>query len=896
MRKWIWRLLAAVAVLVLLLALAAWWLLRGSLPQLHGTLALPGLSAPVTVTRDALGIVTIDADNETDAMRALGYVHAQERYFEMDLMRRVSAGELSALFGERALETDRRQRKHRMRARVENNLAAVAGGRLAQLQAYTAGVNAGREALRIRPWPYLLLRQQPQPWTVEDSALTGYALYFDLQDAGNARELALHRLQAALPPPLFALLTHDGSSWDAPLFGAARGDAVLPDVDVVDLRRLPGGADAAAETTAAMRAGIGATALATAAPATGTAALSPPFALQTVPLSPAARERGVGGSTVVWETALSPPLALQTAPRSPAGRERGIGGSPAATDLGRGSNNFAVSGRLTGDGRAIVADDMHLGLRAPNIWFRARLRYADARAPGGRVDVTGFTLPGLPAVIVGSNTHVAWGFTNSYGDYLDWQRLHPCTDAADSGDDCTPVVRHIERIDVAGGNPEMLEIRESAWGPLLHDAPDGSALALRWTAHLPGALNFGLADMAHARDLDDALAIAAHTAIPTQNLVIGDRRGQIAWRLLGPLPVRGDGCDGRLVSRPPSAAAETAHDGAEPACAPWSIATNRAPLLRSPTADRLWTANSRVVDGAEFARIGDGGATLGARAQQIRNALFARERFREQDLLDIQLDDRAVLMTRWWDLLRDQAAQANADSAPSLQALAAASAQWQGHASVDSVSYRLVRAWRLAVHARLIDGLAAPAASTLGDDFTLPELANFEGVAWPLLQQRPDHLLPRRFACAQVDGDLCTPAADGWLALLEDAAREVQGDLGARGPLAERSWGERNTAAICHPLAGAIPLIGRRALCMPADPLPGDGMLPRVQGPDFGASQRMVVAPGHEADGITHMPGGQSGHPLSPFWGAGHADWVQGRASPFLPGPGRYALRLVPGE
>jgi penicillin amidase len=112
-----------------------------------------------------------------------------------------------------------------------------------------------------------------------------------------------------------------------------------------------------------------------------------------------------------------------------------------------GSNNFAVSGALTKDGRAIVANDMHLTLRAPNIWFRAQLRYADARAPGGRVDVGGFTLPGLPLVVVGSNGHVAWGFTNSYGDWLDWQSVLPCPTAAR----CAGMTTHRERIDVAGG-------------------------------------------------------------------------------------------------------------------------------------------------------------------------------------------------------------------------------------------------------------------------------------------------------------------------------------------------------------------------------------------------------------------------------------------------------------
>src|SRR5690606_15121036 len=127
----------------------------------------------------------------------------------------------------------------------------------------------------------------------------------------------------------------------------------------------------------------------------------------------------------------------------------------------------------------------------------------------------------------------------------------------------------------------------------------------------------------------------------------------------------------------------------------------------------------------------------------------------------------------------------------------------------------------------------------------------------------------------------------------EEAAREVRDELAARGPLPERTWGERNTAAICHPLAGAVPL-GRRLLCMPADPLPGDALVPRVQGPACGASEGATVAPGREAPGIPHRPGGESGQPRRPRGGAGPEDWVRGRAAPSLPGPARYVLVLRP--
>jgi penicillin G amidase len=845
-RTWSLRALLALAVAALAIATMLWWQLRGSLPDLAGTWTLPGLEAQATIQRDALGTVTITADSETDAMRALGWVHAQERYFEMDLMRRLPAGELSALFGERALDTDRRHRLHRMRARVDAALAEIAGERMRHLRAYTQGANAGLAALRARPWPYLLLRQQPAPWTPADSALVGFSMYFDLQDASNARELAMHRLRPHLPPALLALVAYDGSRWDAPLEGAARGDALLPDADAVDLRRL----DVTDGGSAGAR------------------------------------------SAVMSAQAPTPPLASQAVPLSPAVRGRDDGGPLAAADLAVGSNNFAVGGALTADGRALVADDMHLGLRAPNLWFRARLRYPDARAPGGRVDITGFTLPGLPAVIVGSNGHIAWGFTNSYVDTLDWQRIVPCDASVPPASGCTPLRRHAEPIAIAGRAAEVLTVDDSDWGPVVHREADGSALALRWTAHLPGALNFGLADFAHARDLDDALAIADRTATPTQNLVIGDLHGAVAWRLLGPVPVRAPGCNGRTVSHPPGAGAASGDAGN--VCAPWPIATDASPIVRTPDATRLWTANSRVVDGADFARLGDGGAALGIRAWQIRQGLDARNRFSERDLLAIQLDDRALLLTQWQALLVRAADAAGAD-ATALRALADASGDWRGRAAVDSVAYRIVRAWRLEVHARIADGLLAPARAAAGDAIAWPDPPNFEGVVWPLVRQRPEHLLPRRFACTpQTQQGHCAPVADGWTALLEDAAREVRDTLQAEGPLAQRTWGEHNTAAICHPLATAIPLIGRRALCMPAQPLPGDGTVPRVQAPAFGASQRMVVAPGHEADGIAHMPGGQSGHPLSPFWGAGHDDWVQGRASPFLPGPATHVLQLQP--
>jgi penicillin amidase len=846
MVRWLKRGAIALLIGIVIAFATGWWLLRGSLATLDGTVALPGLSAPVEVERDALGVVTIHAANETDAMRALGYVHAQERFFEMDLMRRLAAGELAELFGPIAVETDKKHRVHRFRARARQNLDVIAGDKLEQLKAYTDGINAGLADLKVRPWPYLLLGTRPQPWEPADTALVGYAMYFDLQGGTNQREIALWRIKQHVPPALYALISRDGTSWDAPLMGEPRGDATLPDAATLDLRKLP------------------------------------------MPKPEDAKD---------FAESMSP-----------------------------GSNNFAVSGALTRDGRAIVADDMHLGLRAPDIWFRARLLYPDAEAPDGKVDVGGFTLPGIPAVIVGSNTHVAWAFTNSYGDWMDW--VQDCLPATDN--DCPPANKgeyvFDEKILVKGAAPVVVKVTEQLEGPRMPDvAGAGSKVSLLWTAHKPGGLTLGTMKMANAKDLDGGIKAMNHAGIPAQNMLIADHDGHIAWTIAGRVPYNSFSGTIRpmicFIIRPlppppepvftpshlysPSSGGSTTvtklsrtperysriglvkdpHSLTENAIKPvYKCAWRYLPLwketnpsVRNPATNRLWTANNRVTDGDALKIIGDSGYANGARAKQIRDDLFTKSRFTEKDLLAIQLDDRALFLQRWWQLLRDESARAKT---PTLRELTTASTKWDGRADPDSVSYRLVRAWRLQVLSRIRDGLLAPAEAALGKDFIMPDLPQLEGVAWPMVMQRPDNLLSPLFA--------------NWDALFEDAAKQVHDDLSKHGALAQRRWGERNTASICHPLARALPSLFKRWLCMPSDELPGDANMPRVASPDFGASERMVVSPGHEADGIIEMPGGQSGHPLSPFWGAGHEAWVRGEPAPFLPGQTTHTLQLVP--
>lgn len=534
-----------------------------------------------------------------------------------------------------------------------------------------------------------------------------------------------------------------------------------------------------------------------------------------------------------------------------------------------GSNSFAVAGSLTENGSAMLANDMHLGLRVPDIWFRARLRYPDRSAPGGRRDANGVTLPGTPALVVGSNGQVAWGFTNSYGDWQDWVRI--VRDPANPQRYKVPegwadLETHVETIRIKGREPYTLKVEATRWGPLLAKDVDGTALALAWIGDRPRAYNLALLQLEHVASAKAALDLGPGLGMPPQNLLAADSAGHIGWTIAGnSIPLR-QGYDPQLP-------ADWSLAGA--GWTGWAEAA-QYPRIEDPADGHLWTANNRTVDGAALALLGNGGHDLGARAQQIRDDLRSRSRFTPGDLLDVQLDYRALLLTRWQRLLQDSLAKS---SDPDLDPLKLLTAQWSGRAAPDSVDYRLVRAFRDAVHEAVLAPFAARAKQRFAD-FEWPR-GSAEAAVWALLRERPTQWLDPRYR--------------DWDALLLAAAHKVVDQLGGQpGGLAARTWGELNRAAVNHPLARALPGFAARFIDMPDEPLPGDRDMPRVAAPGFGASERLDVIPGQEAQSILHMPGGQSGNPLSPYYGAGHEDWVQGRPTPLLPGPTLHTLTLEP--
>jgi len=219
-----------IAALILTLAL------RGSLARLDGQRTVAGLDAMVTVDRDSLGIPDITAASRADAALALGYLHAQDRFFQMDLQRRNAAGELSALLGADALRLDRDHRRHQFRQRAGQVLARMTAAERTVLQAYTEGVNAGLADLRVRPWEYLLLRQRPQAWRPEDTVLTLYTMFLDLSRSTIQTEWHAAAVRDNLPAALAGFLLAPASPWEAPLQGEPPPTASLPDSTLVDAR------------------------------------------------------------------------------------------------------------------------------------------------------------------------------------------------------------------------------------------------------------------------------------------------------------------------------------------------------------------------------------------------------------------------------------------------------------------------------------------------------------------------------------------------------------------------------------------------------------------------------------------------------------------------------------
>ena len=505
------------------------WLSRRRLPQTAGTLRLPGLEAAVEVVRDRWGVPHIYAESTHDLMVAQGFVHAQDRLWQMDFQRRLVAGRLAEVLGAVAAPVDRWFRTIGMRRVAEQEVSLIDAGVRADLEAYAAGVSS-RIARGRLPVEFTLLRYRPEPWTVADTLSWIKMMSWDLS-VNWETELLRARLIARLGPE--------------------RAAELEPEYFACWPRVVPPGVEYSAIGSAALR------------------------------RAGAAR-----------------PLA------GPSARE------------GLGSNNWALAGSRTTTGAPILANDMHLQMGMPCIWYENHLA-------GGDLDVTGVTFPGIPGVISGHNGHVAWGFTNGFPDVQDLyvERLRRTDDGRVQYEYRgewldAQVVR--EEIRVKGGGTVVEQVVITRHGPIINGlAPDLAGeqpLALRWTSLEPDRMVEGLHGMSRAKNcLEFREALRDWTA-PVQNTVYADTEGNIAYSFPGKVPIRARG-DGRVPV--PGWTGEYEWTG--------YIPYEELPHLYNPPQGYIATANNRVVDEAYPYHIGLEHCT-GDRAQRIVELIEARDK------------------------------------------------------------------------------------------------------------------------------------------------------------------------------------------------------------------------------------------------------------------------------
>lgn len=577
MVRWLKRISLALFALLLLAAAAVALYAWRSVPAATATYLLPALSASsaqgerVLITLDQDGIPTIEAQSARDLAFAVGFMHARDRLWQLEMNRRIGRGELAEILGPKALDTDKFLRTLGVHRAARAQLQRLSETDRAQLQAYADGVNSYvRSAMTVRPPEFVILGVEPGAWEPADSVAWGIMMAYDL--GGNWSNESL-RLQLAARLPVARI---------DELLPAQPGDRLPPHADYVALYRSLGLLAPAGDT----------------APRTATA---PAAAIATAAASLAATAE------------LTPWLS--------AGVE------------GIGSNNWVVNGSRTASGKPLLANDPHLSLAAPAIWYFTR-----QKAPG--IEVSGATLPGAPAVILGRTRGVAWGFTNTGPDVQDLyiEEINERGEARTPGG-WQPLATRSETIRVKGEADTTITVRESRHGPIISDAnaPLAAAingrryaLALRWTALDADNLSVLAAPaMNKAQTVDEVKAALRHHVAPQQNVVIADTLGNTAFIAAGRVPLRKPEND--LNGLAPAPGWDARYD--------WAGYVPYEQLPQQTVAQFLATANQRI-HSDDYPHFVTGEWAHPGRKLRIDELLAARPKHDAQSLRQIQHDLR----------------------------------------------------------------------------------------------------------------------------------------------------------------------------------------------------------------------------------------------------------------
>jgi penicillin amidase len=662
MPRWPRILLLVAGSVFLLLILAAGvgilWLrsvAKAALPQLDGDVQLAGLSAPVTVRRDAHGVPHIDAATQDDLFVAQGYVTAQDRLWQMDASRRAANGNLAEILGSGLVQNDKTQRVLQIRLTAQRVYDHLPATDRVILDDYARGVNlyiAQCERSNTLPAEFRLLGYRPEPWTGVDSVSVGLMMVETL-DLRLTTKFSRAHVEAKLKDPkLIADLYPIGSWRDHPPTGI-KVDLSAPQPQLAPSKKNDDDEDDDENTEASAQPNPTLSQFASAAPE-----------------DPAA-------------------MALL--------------GQTDCEGCAFGSNNWVVAGSHTASGKPLLSNDMHLTLREPDTWY-----IADLRAPG--FHAAGVTLPGLPLIVAGHNEHVAWGYTALYSDVQDLYTEKLDGKGNYEGPDAAwhPLSFDHEVIHVRGGRDVVVDIESTAHGPLLNPllAAGDPPIALKWTLYDPSLNALPLYEINTASNWTEFSAALAQWCWPTQNLVYSDDQGHIAYHAIGKVPIRPNG----LFDRP------IPHDVMKPS--EWGgqftrsrpnpevyIPFDQMPNAFDPPSGFLATANARVTTDRSPYPITDDWADP-YRIERIYKSLDGRDQLTPADMLSVQSDiysevDQEMGHRFAYAIDHTPGPEGNGDT--ELRRAADLMRSWDGRLTTDSVAASLVTETRAALWPMILE-------------------------------------------------------------------------------------------------------------------------------------------------------------------------------------------------
>ncbi|HEY1731640.1 MAG TPA: penicillin acylase family protein [Terriglobales bacterium] len=812
------RIVIIVLALLLLIFLGFdYWFyhaVQNSAPQRDGTMQLSGLVAPVTVTYDARGVPNISAFNIPDLFFAQGYVTAQDRLWQMDMLRRFTSGDLAVVLGRDYIKYDRENRILGLREVAEKAAAQMDPQTRAQFEAYAAGVNAYiLQHRKTLPLEFRFLGYAPHVWTVEDSLLVGLSMTEFLNHWLYKDKLEKENILARLGPQLTADLFVNRSWRDHPPIppSSIENDAPgeLPSNE--EEEEQPAGSPKQKSDLARPGAEVqnySAALRGAEAPRVHRSWLPPSGSGQS---SLSAVKKGED------QRPLLPPESrgfLQGL------RAAAAGPIYAAQHLRPGSNNWVLSGAHTASGKPLLSNDMHLQLQIPNIWYEAHLTAGD-------FDVAGVTLPGLPYVVVGHNQRIAWGFTN-LGPNVEDIYVEKFND---QGQYLTPQgwmqpQHRQEIIRVKGGSEITLDVVTTRHGPIITDLVPGEArkLALKWTAFDPRTSRVPFFAIDSAQNWQQFQAAFAQFGAPAQNVVYADIDGHIGYQATGLIPIRSSG-DGST----PVPGDDDAHE--------WTgyVPFDKLPSVYDPPSGIIATANGRVTpDDYPYSLSIEWMSPY--RTQRLYKLLSEPRKFTPADMLAIQTDvvspfDRFCAERFVYSIDHTPKASKRAREAAELMR------NWDGTMDVDSAAATIAVYSRDKLNEMLLK-------AKLGNDWTMYRW--FPRSVWleDVLTHEPARWLPGGYS--------------SYDQLLTAAVEAAVSDPGAAHVLSLWRWGRMHRVEVTHPFWSHFPILKKTA-GTGSQPWSGDENTIKQVTTKFAPSERLTVDFANLDGSTLDIVNGQSG-------------------------------------